>query len=374
MKLIKALFCVVIFCACSQEESRENSSSMPFETLSSASKTTQANTKPQIAAFIKSSDTNEMLFKSYQLGVELAQQENSTLFDVNFFDYSLGSSTDSEKLKALVDNGSIPMAIYWNTGDVVPVASYLSQGNVVGMVAYEVTKKIIPLGASIFGFGYSTENTFKDLTKFAGNKLKSYRFAVIKSTDAKFDIQNKVFIEETKSLGNTIVFEEAISDSSVDFSALVKKAQKENCDTIFAALPAKSLVELIRIAKNIGFKGKILTGDTLFSSDINTLGRDAEGIYFVQTWSDDQKLKEYYSAKFGNTPDGITLGVAALGYDTIKCLQGVGNTFDASSIKYSLLSQPCEGITGNTYFTGERMAQRKMPILTVKDGVIIKAQ
>ena len=233
---------------------------------------------------------------------------------------------------------------------------------------------MIRLGANIYGFGYSTELTFTKMAKFAGNVLRSNRIGVIAASESRFDIQNEVFVEESKSLANTIVFNERVAADSADISPLIERAVKENCDTLFVVLPSPALVRFIKAVRASPFKGKLLVGDTLFAPELLDLGADAEGIYMAQPWSDDSALKTLYSNKYGALPDGITLGIVALGYDTIKCLQGIGKPFDAYSIKQSLLSQSCEGLTGNTQFTGERIAQRRKRILTVKNGQLLLAE
>jgi ABC-type branched-subunit amino acid transport system substrate-binding protein len=230
------------------------------------------------------------------------------------------------------------------------------------------------MGSYIFGFGYSTELAFKQMAKFAGNTLKSYRFAIITADENASQRKSDAFIEESKSLGNTIVFEDKVVADTADYGALISRATKENCDTIFAALPAPALVKFIKAARSNKFKGKILVGDTLQAPDLATLGADADGIYMTQAFSDDANFKSMYSAKYGAAPDGVTLGYAALGYDTIKCLQSVSSPIDASAIKYSFLSAPCEGLTGKTQFTGERIAQRRKRILTVTGGQILLAE
>lgn len=165
-----------------------------------------------------------------------------------------------------------------------------------------------------------------------------------------------------------------MAPGTTDFQSLIARAKKETCDTIIALLPAPDLVNFIKAARTNQFKGKLLVGDTLFATDMSALGEDAEGIYMTQAWSDDANLQSQYSSKFGTAADGITLGFAALGYDTVKCLQGISAPLDAYSIKHSLLSTSCEGITGNTQFTGERIAQRRKVILTVKGRQLVKAE
>ena len=109
-----------------------------------------------------------------------------------------------------------------------------------------------------------------------------------------------------------------------------------------------------------------MVGDTFFSVERELLGKDAEGIYVLQAWSDDAAFKAQYAAKYGAEPDGITLGAAALGYDLIKCIEAAGPNPNSGAISYSWLSATWQGLTGKTQFSGERIALRTKRILTVK--------
>ena len=117
-----------------------------------------------------------------------------------------------------------------------------------------------------------------------------------------------------------------------------------------------------------------MSGLALFAADLGTLGKDAEGIFMVQAWSDDADLKSKYAAKFGSAPDGVTLGYAAIGWDTVNCLQAKAEPFLSTSIKSALLAGSCRGLTGETKFTGERIAQRRKPILKIAGGQFTPAE
>lgn len=322
-----------------------------------------------ISAFISNSESP---FKFFEQGAQLGVLGNSSsTINLNFFDPKQGNQ---DSLKKIITETNSPLILYWSVEELSPIASSLNTLNTVGMVAGEVNNKIIPLGANAYGFGFSTELTFEQMAKFSGNILKSYRFAVITGNEPKFALQSKIFIEESKSLGNTIVFEEKSLPNDIDFNSLISRAKKETCDTIFAVMSADALVKLIKAARVEQFKGKIIVGDNLFASDLAALGQDAEGVYFTQLWSEDKELQTAYLNKYGNKIDGISLGFAALGYDLVHCLQGIAPPFDAYTIKNYLLSTSCEGLTGKTQFTGERVAQRAKKILTINKGQVVIAK
>ena len=317
-----------------------------------------------IGAFLRGAGPDEAAATAFERGMEIAASAKSPpSVNRTILDRAHGAP-DNPSLQSLI--ATAPLVVYWQTEDLAPSAPALKQAGVIAVPVWNVTEKVASLGTTVFGFGYSTERSFADYAKFAGKKLKSYRFGVLSSSSEPFATQSEAFIEETKSQGNTIVFEEKVESTNADFKGLLGRAAKEGCDTVFAVLPGDALVSFIRAAREVAYRGKILVGDSFFAAEREALGKDAEGIYILQAWNDDEAFKAQYTAKYGTAPDGITLGAAALGYDLIKCIEGVGSNPDSGAISYSWLSTPCEGLTGKTQFSGERIAQRIKRVLTVK--------
>ncbi len=337
--------------------------------------TCNAQSPAKVGAFVQTSGADASAAKAFEQGMQIAAgQKSPPRMSLQFLDANQGKTPEGAALKSFVETDRVPLLVYWSVDDISAVAPYLTQSRVIGLVSWEVTKKVSSLGNHIFGFGFSTEMSFAEFAKFAGNTLKSYRFGIISATAPRYDTQSKAFIEQSKSLGNTIVFDEKVDPGSTDFAAVIARAKKEKCDTIFATLPAPALVAFVKAARAAFFKGHVLVGDELYASDIALLGKDAEGIYMMHAWSDDAAFASLYAAKYGQTPDNVILGAAALGFDTVNCVQETGTPLGSSIIKSSLLSKSCEGLTGKTQFSGERIAQRKKRVVTVKDGKFSLAQ
>ncbi len=359
---------VLCAAACSSDHSDSASTS------NEVSSTAQKQETMSIAAFLRGPAPDEAAAKAFEQGMELAAESNSPAgVKRTLLSRTQGAPNDTS-VQSLLASGTVPLVVYWQTADLAPAAAYLKQANILAVPVWNVTEKVAALGTNVFGFGYSTEQSFAEFARFAGKKLKSYRFGVISSTAEPFDTQSKAFIEEAKSQGNTIVFNEVADSAGADFAAIVARAKNEQCDTIFAALPNEALVAFIKAVRSATFSGKILVGDSFFEADRVTLGHDAEGIYLLQAWSDNAALKARYSAKYGVEPDGITLGATALGYDLITCIEEVRPFSSSEAISHAWLSKPCEGITGKTQFSGERIAQRQKRILTVKGESFVVAE
>lgn len=362
--LLSCLIVLAIFCgtACSSDPSSSEQTS--DSKVATAAQSAASSDGVTIAAFVRGPAADEAAATAFEQGMELAAEDKSaTKINRRVLTRAQGLPSDSAFQPLLA---SVPLVVYWQTSDLISSAPTLKESNVIAVPVWNVTEKVASLGTNVFGFGYSTERSFAELAKFAGSKLKSYRFAVFSSSAEPFSTQSDAFIEETKSQGNTIVFQEKVESADADFKSLIARAKKEQCDTLFAVLPGNSLVAFIKAARAASFGGKILVGDSFFAAERAALGKDAEGIYLLQSWSDDPTLKERYSTKYGAEPDGITLGAAALGYDLIRCIEAAGANPDSGSISYSWLSTPCNGLTGKTMFSGERIAQRQKQILTVK--------
>lgn len=331
-------------------------------------------------AFLDLAGPDAYAASAVQRGMQLAlAQPEAAGLSGQYLDVKDAADASSGQLKTFVENDKVPTVFHWRVDTITGPAPYLSESNVVGLALWDATRSVPRLGQHIFGFGYSTETSAKEFAKFAGNKLKSYRFGIVSSAEPHLDLQRKAFVEETKSQGNTVVFEEASAGG--DFASIVERAKKEKCDTLFAALPAKSAIQFVQAARKGSFSGKILLGDTLFAPELNELGKDAEGVYMMQTWASDEPFAQMYAAKFGGATDGVTLGAAALGYDAVSCvaklkkgIEGTGQAFGADSLKHQLLAEPCEGLTGKTGFTGERIAQRRKKAVTIKGGEFALAE
>ena len=367
MKRLLAPCFILLTLICAAACSSEPSNSQSADEKSQGTGDKQLTSKKEgvtIGAFLRGAAPDEAAAKAFERGMDLAAEAKSPPNLIRTTLDRAQGAPENPSLKPLL--ATAPLVIYWQTADLVPAAPILKESGVIAVPVWNVTEKVASLGTKVFGFGYSTERSFAEFAKFAGNKLKSYRFAVLSSSAEPFSTQSSAFIEETKSLGNTIVFEEKVESAGTDFKALIARAKKEKCDTIFAVLPGDALVAFIKSARENAFGGKILVGDSFFAAEREMTGKDSEGIYLLQAWSDDAAFKSQYTAKYGAEPDGITLGAAALGYDLIKCIEAAGSNLDPESISYSWLSTPCEGLTGKTQFSGERIAQRSKRILTVK--------
>lgn len=379
LKLVTAM--ALCFTGCTSEPSGAQTSSQPVTTdstdalppevaaeLAAAPPPKAKSDGITITAFLRGDGPDAAAAKAFEQGMDLAAEASSSPVVKRTVQSRAQGTANDPAFQSLLKSGGVPLVVYWQTTDAAPVAATLKQSKILAVPVWNVTKQVAALGTNVFGFGYDTNRSYAQFAKFAGNKLKSYRFGVISSAAEPFNTQSRAFIEETKSLGNTVVFDERAESPSTDFGALIARAKKEKCDTLIAVLSGEALVPFVKAARAGGWTGKLLVGDSFSAAEVAALGKDAEGLYLLQAWSDDPGFKAQYSAKFGGDADGITLGAAALGYDLVKCVETAGAGADSEAISYAWLSNPCEGLTGKTQFSGERIAQRVKRVLTVKSG------
>lgn len=258
--------------------------------------------------------------------------------------------------------GTSAAVVGWGTSDIDPVASSLQSQKVIGIIAHSVTKRVMYLGSYVFGFGYSEELTYKEYASFAGKKLSANRICVVQSVSPLQEVRTNSFVEQSKSLGNTVVFQEKVAATEV--GPLLSRAVNEKCDILFAAIDQSELSVFFTALKGSLYKGKVLLGDLDPFSQENAKGI-GNPLYGISPWATDDALMRLSSDALGRTVTPKELGDIALGYDLMGCLNATQGEFSADTLKYSFLASPCEGLTGITRFSGQRISQRRKRVINI---------
>ena len=261
--------------------------------------------------------------------------------------------------------GSSTALVSWNTPEVDPLSPALLEKKIVGIIANSVTKRVMYLGSYVFGFGYSEELTYKNYASVAGKKLSANRICVTRSNTPLQEIRTNSFIEQSKSLGNTIVFNELLSPS--DAGTLLSKATNEKCDIFFSALEESDVDAFLTAAKGSNYKGKILLGD--LDPFAHPLVKEVSTqVYGVSTLVTNEEFLALATKSLGRTLTAKELGDIALGYDLMTCVAATQGELSADTLKYSFLASPCEGLTGVTKFSGQRISQRAKKVVNMTGG------
>lgn len=239
-------------------------------------------------------------------------------------------------------------------------------------VAPEVTKA----GDYIFRVCFISPYQGKIMAKFAVDKLKAKRIAIL--TDMSTDYSKgltKFFKDDFTKMGGQIVAEEAYSQKDTDFNAQLTKIKATNPEAIFVPGYYNEVGLIAKQAKQLGIEVPLLGGDAWDSPKLVEMGGTAiNGSYFVNHYSPDDKdpriqnFIEKYKKEYGEVPDSM----AALGYDaTIVLVDAIkrAGTTDKKAVRDALAAtKNFSAVTGILTMDKDRNPVKSAVILQIKDG------
>jgi branched-chain amino acid transport system substrate-binding protein len=198
--------------------------------------------------------------------------------------------------------------------------------------------------------------------------------------DSWSEVITPAFQERVKLLGKRIAFSEQVSPSQTDFRSLVPRIKSANTEAVFLPLYGASLTSAIRQLRVGGFKGTLLTGDSMSELEVEQAGAEnAEGMYLSQMWREDTELEKRYIEINPERPSAIHLGLAALGYDSYICVSRAAKRLleqgsvpvTGEKLRDELRSLPCQGIAGTVDYKATRISSRREKILKVSAGKLL---
>lgn len=180
----------------------------------------------------------------------------------------------------------------------------------------------------------------------------------------------KFFVSGAKEIGLEVT-ENQFPNGNTDFTSFINTAISEKCDVIFAPTSIASASLIIAQAKDLGFTGKLLAGDTWESSVILDAAKGSSLYVACSTFFDenDTTAAEFVngykawlnadSARLTNNGgNDIVAAVSALGYDAymtaVAALEQSAST-DGTAIRDALkginsADKAVKGVTGDIFF------------------------
>lgn len=212
--------------------------------------------------------------------------------------------------------------------------------------------------------------------KFARENLKLSKGAVLYNRAQAYSSGlNQNFKDAFRSMGGTIVAEQAFNDGDNDFSAQLTAIREAQPEFIYVPGYYTEVVNIARQTRQLGLSVPLIGGDGWDSEELKNAGDALNGCYFSNHYSHEdarpevQEFVSKYKAEFGKVPDGL----AALGYDAARLL------FDAMDRSASLegkdiaaavaTTKDFKGVTGVISIDAQRNPTKDAVILEVVNGV-----
>ena len=230
---------------------------------------------------------------------------------------------------------------------------------------------------------FAFKTCFND--SFQGSILANFASADLKSKEAAILLDNtsdyskglvKSFKETYKSLGGTIVAEQAYQQKDKDFKAALTNIKDSNPDVLYVPGYYEEVGLIVKQARELGIDVPVIGGDGYDSPKLADLaGKDAlNNVFFTNHYSSKDttkevvEFKEAFKKEYKKDPNAFN----ALGYDLAyflkDALQRAGEA-DPIKLKDALAStKGFKGITGELSIDKHHNPVKSITIIEMKDG------
>ncbi len=241
---------------------------------------------------------------------------------------------------------------------------------------FSTNPKVTQMGDHIFRVCFIDPFQGALLARFAKEKLKAGRAAVLTSSQAPYSVGlTKFFTEAYTGLGGTIVSDLKYAEGDKDFKAQLTSIKANKPEVIIVTGYYTEAALICRQARQLGIEVPIMGGDGCDAPELIQIGgKDVEGFHVSTHFSAENKSPRAlafiaaYQKRHGVEPDAS----AALGYDSalvlIDALRRARST-QAPALREALANtRDFEAVTGSITIDAQRNARKPAVILKVSEG------
>lgn len=256
-------------------------------------------------------------------------------------------------------------------------AAPIAQAAKIPMISPASTNpKVTETGAYIFRTCFIDPFQGPVMARFARERLKAKRVALVVSTSSAYSIGlAKFFREAFVANGGTIVLEQKYSEGDKDFKAQLTAIKAAGVDAVFNPGYYNEGALIVRQARDLGLTLPIFGADSWEAEALIQLGGKAvEGAYLCSHYSPEdpsprvQNFVAAYKQRFGSTPDSN----ASLGYDSVLVLVDAirrAGTTERDALREAIATtRDFMAVTGKITIDSERNASKNAVIVQVRNG------
>lgn len=218
--------------------------------------------------------------------------------------------------KRLIEIEKVAVAFCSFADDAEAIGPLFNAAQIPLVVLWDSTNALQRIGEFVFSNGFSTEIAGEIAARFARNRLKMRRVAIVSHLSPWCVTASRSFKEHFNSLGGEIIAHEELSPETVDFKPTILRIRSLQPDGIYFPLAVNPSV-FLRQMKQSQLRVPLISGDTmLIPGEVAAAQGAAEGVFFTSVYRDgaDQLIKAY-KARYGGDP--IDAVWVSFGYDGV---------------------------------------------------------
>ncbi len=307
---------------------------------------------------------------------------NGKKIQIDYFD-DKGTPKEASNIAQLVtsDPKYIAEIGSYNSTCVLAGAPIYQEAGMVQMAPTAGHPDITKANTYLFRLQNSNEVEYTWLADVAVNKLGEKKIAIIHLENDSGIVLSQILNDTIPQLGGEVVMTESYIQGQVtDFSAILSKIKQADPDLVICVTSYNDMGTMLQQAKSYDFGDmKWVSSGMIYTDDFLALAGDAaEGVYSMTIFfadNPDERIQNFttkYREKYGENPNYFVTNA----YESLAMIEQAlkeGAT-DRESLYQNLLKiREWDGETGYATFDENRMVNRDMTVIVVKDGKWIVA-
>jgi len=253
-----------------------------------------------------------------QKGIELAVSQlgkQGVKISVVCEDDQLDPKNTVTAANKLITIDKVDFVVVFSVEEAKPIFSLFNNAKIPLLVLFDSNNAIKSAGPYIFSNGFSTEKTGELMADYAFNTLKLKKIAIVSHVDEWSKIITESFKNKFIDDGGVVVYNDSVQIGTSDFRSIILKIKNAKPDGIYFPLIPFDAIDFIKQINQYNISVPMLSGDGLFQSIIDAVGKLSDNIYYTNGYLENSDLLQLYKSKYQKYPD--TLLFVASGYDGI---------------------------------------------------------
>ncbi len=282
----------------------------------------------------------------------------------------IGAVTAAEKL---ISEDHIVAGLVTAVNDAKPASPTFETNKVPLVTLWDSNQELENLGDYTFGIGFSTERDGEVMAEYAYNQLHLRKVGTAFHIDEWSQLIQKNFVRRFKELGGEVIDSGSYSSEEKDYRTLITKLMQNDVDGIYFPFIMNGDLFLKQV-KELGYKGKVLTGDVVTKELIENTGDAIDNVYYTQVFAEKNPkldhVKELYQNKYKE--EAPLLVFTALGYDSVYTLfeaMKIADSTNPQAIQEALYKvKGFQGATGIITFNEKGSSPKAEHVWQIQKG------
>jgi len=328
----------------------------------------------------KSALRNTSYFNGIRIGVDEINEKGGVLGKqiqlIEFDNKSTPLNSRAAAKEAVKANVVTVIGANWSSNSLA-IAPVLQKARIPMITPLSTNPAVTLVGNYIFRICYIDSFQGKAMANFVSHDLKAETAGVLINANRKYsEGLAQYFVQQYKSLGGKILFQENYLEQTVNFESIINKIKKFQPKIVFLPGHTKDSAFIIKQAKENGLS-TIFTGGDGWSDFMYEIAENTiEGSYFTDHWHEGKTGEK--SRQFVKTYENRSKkadATEALTYDSIYLLADAlrrAKSSDPSKIRDAIATtKNFQGVTGNISFNKNGDPVKSAVILKFEKGTSI---